>query len=80
MRTQANTQSQVETGDLEAASYLYSLDLPLLNHHYDGRRTVFTFQATSQDLADYYGSPGEASRKLLHARRTLLGLVHEGRR
>jgi len=78
--TPGKTQPSVETADLEAASYLYSLDRPLLTHHHDGRRTVFTFQATAQDLADFYGHPGEASRKLLLARRTLLGLVHEGRR
>jgi hypothetical protein len=45
-----------------------------------GRRTVFTFQASPQDLAEFYGPSGEASRKLLLARRTLLGLVHEGHR
>ena len=77
--TQANPPS-VDTSDIEAASWLYYRDIPLLTHHHDGRRTVFTFQATAQDLADFYGPPGEASRKLLLARRTLLGLVHEGRR
>ena len=77
--TQANPPS-VDTSDIEAASWLYSRDIPLLAHHHDGRRTTFTFQATAQDLADFYGAPGEPSRKLLLARRTLLGLVHEGRR
>lgn len=82
MRTiQGNHPSpSVETADIEAASYLYSLPRPLLSHHHDGRRTVFTFQASPQDLADFYGPPGEAARRLLVARRTLLGLVHEGRR
>lgn len=78
--TQAKTQPSVDTSDLEAGSYLYSENRPLLTHRYDGRRTIFTFQASPQDLADFYGPPGEAARKLLLARRTLLGLVHEGRR
>jgi len=81
MRTmQEKNQPSVETADLEAAAYLYSRDHPLLSHHYDGRRTIFTFQASPQDLTDFYNSPGERSRRLLLARRTLLGLCHEGRR
>jgi hypothetical protein len=77
---QEKKQPSVETADLESASWLYSQDIPLLAHRHDGQRTVFTFQATAQDLADFYGPSGEAARKLLLARRTLLGLVHEGRR
>jgi hypothetical protein len=80
MRTQANTQPSVETADLEAASFLYSKGFPLLAHRHDGQRTIFTFQASPEDVATFYGPSGEPSRKLLLARRTLLGLVHEGRR
>ncbi len=82
MRTMQGSQPSpsVQTADIEAASYLYSLPRPLLSHHHDGRRTTFVFQARPEDLANFYGSPGEAARKVLVARRTLLGLVHEGRR
>lgn len=81
MRTmQEKKQPSVETADLEAASFLYSQDTPLLAHRHDGQRTIFTFQASSEDLAAFYGPSGEAARKLLLARRTLLGLVHGGRR
>lgn len=84
MRTTPDRQptSSVQTADIEAAAFLYHLPRPLLSHHYDEptRRTVFIFQASPQDLANFYGPAGETARKLLLARRTLLGLVHEGRR
>lgn len=77
---ESKKQPSVETADLEASAWLYSQDKPLLAHRHDGQRTIFTFQASPQDLADFYSPPGEAARKLLLARRTLLGLVHEGRK
>jgi hypothetical protein len=82
MRTIQGNQASpsVETADLEASSFLYSKGFPLLAHRHDGQRTIFSFQALPQDLADFYGPSGEGARKLLLARRTLLGLVHEGRR
>jgi hypothetical protein len=81
MRTsETKSQPSVETADLDAASFLYAQDVVLLSHRHDGSRTVFTFRASPEQVARYYGPSGEAARKLLLARRTLLGLVHEGRR
>lgn len=81
MRTiQGKNQPSVETADLEAASWLYAQGFPLLTHHHDGQRTVFVFRASPEQLAEFYGPGAEPSRKLLLARRTLLGLVHGGRR
>ncbi len=81
MRTsEANNQPSVEIRDIDCAAFLYAQDLPLLSHRRDGARTVFIFRASPEQLATYYGPSGEAARKLLLARRTLLGLIHEGQR
>ncbi len=73
-------QPSVSTADIDAASWLYKENIPLLGTEHDGQRTIFTFQATEDDLRKFYGPEGESARQLLLARRTLLGLVHGGRR
>lgn len=76
----ASPRPSVTTSDIDAAAWLYAQNLPLLTHQHDGQRTVFTFQATEDQLHQFYGPEGESARQLLLARRTLLGLVHGGRR
>ena len=77
---EARSQPTAETADIDCAAYHYAEGQPLVSTRSEGSRTIFIFRASPEQLATYYGPPGEAARKLLLARRTLLGLVHGGRR